>query len=272
MCRLLGYVGKPLALQTLISDPPHSLVVQSYQPREMTAGLLNADGFGLAWYDLGKSPYPFTYRSELPIWNDVNLPSLQRYVVSDCFLAGIRSATPGQGFGWQNCPPYCFDRFSFIHNGFIENFRTSLLRPLRSLLQDEFYHLIHGVTDSEHIFALLMQFYHQQQDLVQALGLTIATVLELSQRYGVRSALNIIVSDGVSLVATRCASAAPVPSLYKLRTDYGVIVASEPLWEDERWQGFAPQSTIVAQLGAGELQIQSYQGNWLPSQDQKVPV
>lgn len=245
MCRLLGYVGVPLMLKKLLADPPHSLVVQSYQPREMTAGLLNADGFGIAWYDRGKSEQPFTYRSELPIWNDINLPSLQHYVVSDCFIAGIRSATPGQGVGLTNCPPYCYGRFSFIHNGFIENFRTTLYRPLRSLLEDEFYHLIHGSTDSEHIFALLMQFYRHERDLVNALSHTLDVILQLSHQYGVRSALNVIVSDGQSLVASRYASAAPIPSLYRLEMHESSIIASEPLWENDRWQSFAPNSTIV---------------------------
>jgi len=245
VCRLLGYGGAPLMVGKLLADPPHSLIVQSYQPKEMTAGLLNADGFGLAWYDRSKSDHPFTYRSELPIWNDINLPSLQRYIVSDCFIAGIRSATPGQGVGIHNCPPYTFRQFCFIHNGFIENFRHSLYRPLRSLLKDEFYHAIHGSTDSEHIFALLMQFYDAQPDLVKALHATIETVLDLSAQYGVRSALNVIVSDGHVLVAGRYASAEPLPSLYYLTKEDHSIVASEPLWEGDDWQSCRPHATIV---------------------------
>ena len=53
MCRLLAYLGPSIALNRLISEPEHSLVVQSYAPREMTSGRLNADGFGFAWYDAG---------------------------------------------------------------------------------------------------------------------------------------------------------------------------------------------------------------------------
>lgn len=245
MCRLLGYVGVPITLEKLMAEPPHSLIVQSYQPREMTAGLLNADGFGIAWYDRARSEEPFVYRSELPIWNDLNLPSLQRYVLSDCFIACIRSATPGQGIGLQNCPPYTYGRFSFIHNGFIEDFRKTLYRPLRSLLEDEFYHLIYGSTDSEHIFALLMQFYQKEKELVCALHQTLSLILNLAASHGVRSALNIVISDGYSLVASRWASDYPVPSLYVLEKPDSCIVASEPLWENDRWQAIAPNSTIV---------------------------
>lgn len=56
MCRLLGYLGKPIQLDRLLLKPEHSLVVQSYQPQEMTAGLLNADGFGLSYVTLS---WPF---------------------------------------------------------------------------------------------------------------------------------------------------------------------------------------------------------------------
>ena len=47
MCRLLGYLGEPILLDAILYKPEHSLIVQSYDPREMTSGLLNADGFGI---------------------------------------------------------------------------------------------------------------------------------------------------------------------------------------------------------------------------------
>ena len=48
MCRLLAYLGPPIRLDRLIVEPEHSLVEQSYKPREMTSGHVNADGFGRA--------------------------------------------------------------------------------------------------------------------------------------------------------------------------------------------------------------------------------
>lgn len=47
MCRLLGYLGSVVTLDRLFDKPEHSLIVQSYQPREMSSGLMNADGFGI---------------------------------------------------------------------------------------------------------------------------------------------------------------------------------------------------------------------------------
>lgn len=49
MCRLLAYLGKPILLEELILKPEHSLLVQSYQPKELEVALLNADGFGIGW-------------------------------------------------------------------------------------------------------------------------------------------------------------------------------------------------------------------------------
>ena len=51
MCRHLAYLGPPVALAELLLDPPHSLVVQSWAPRDMRGGgTVNADGFGVGWY------------------------------------------------------------------------------------------------------------------------------------------------------------------------------------------------------------------------------
>jgi glutamine amidotransferase len=44
MCRLLGYIGEPIILEDILLKPAHSLLVQSYQPRELREALLNADG------------------------------------------------------------------------------------------------------------------------------------------------------------------------------------------------------------------------------------
>ena len=70
---MAGYVGPTLRVGEIVSAPPHSLLVQSYRPREMQSGTVNADGFGAAlWLDDGK-PDPALYRTAAPIWADPNL-------------------------------------------------------------------------------------------------------------------------------------------------------------------------------------------------------
>lgn len=55
MCRLLAYLGSPISLEHLLYKPEHSLIVQSYQPREMTSGVVNAD-----WLQTESVTQPFT--------------------------------------------------------------------------------------------------------------------------------------------------------------------------------------------------------------------
>ncbi len=259
MCRLLGYLGPPILLESVLCEPEHSLIVQSYQPREMTAGLLNADGFGVGWYHAQREANPFTYKNILPIWNDINLPNLSRYIESPCVLACIRSATAGQAVDLSNCQPFERDRLLFVHNGSIKNFRQTLYRPLRSQLSDAAYQSIQGSTDSEHIFALVVN------ELIKVPNLPLATALEnalkiltaLATAFDTSTAAldageiqfsaNIILSDGHQLVASRFAWGMALPSLYWLQDDdrfpQSILIASEPFFAGS-WQSFPAQSIL----------------------------
>lgn len=250
MCRLLGYLGASIQLDHLLYKPEHSLVVQSYQPREMTAGVVNADGLGIGWYHAERDIAPFTYKNTLPIWNDTNLPELSRYVESKCVLAYDRSATLGQALDLSNCQPFRDDRLLFIHNGFIKDFRKTLYRPIRDRLSDPVYQSINGTTDSEHIFALLVNELHSLEDctLEKALQATLLTLTKLAREWEVSFSANAIVTDGRRLVASRYAYGTSAPSLYWLRDDPSypdaVIIASEPLFAGN-WKSF-PNSSILS--------------------------
>ena len=150
MCRFVTYLGQPVPLQRVLSDFDHSLVVQSYRPVEMTSGVVNADGFGVGWYNRALDDAPCVYTNTCPIWSDQNLPSLSRHIAADCIFANVRSATPGFGVDHANCQPFAYRQFMFMHNGYIQNFRSTLMRRLRQALRDEYYTFIEGSTDSEH--------------------------------------------------------------------------------------------------------------------------
>lgn len=250
MCRLLGYLGFPVQLEKLISLPEHSLIIQSYQPREMTSGVVNADGFGLGWYHRDQDTLPYIYKNILPIWNDVNLPSLSRYVESGCVLAYVRSATPPNPVDYSNCQPFTQDRILFIHNGFIHNFRQSLYRPIRNFLSDEIYQLITGTTDSEHIFALILNEFQNNfnTSLTEALQQTLVFLTDLAKKYHVYFSANIILSDGKQLVASRYSNRHPAPTLYWLNNNPlypdGVFIASEPIFQGD-WHSCSEGSIIT---------------------------
>jgi ergothioneine biosynthesis protein EgtC len=247
MCRLLAYLGPTIALDKLVSEPEHSLVVQSYAPREMTAGTLNADGFGFAWYDAGRQAAPFVYRNVLPIWNDANLPSLAGYVTAPCILANVRSATPGQALDFSNTQPFVFDRISVIHNGFVEKFAGAVRRRLRDGFEDETHDAIRGTTDSEHLFGWLIQHVQGAPSLAEGLDRALASLA--AHMPDARMTLNFILSDGRSLAASRHAQGGPPPTLYVLdrhaRFPDAVLIASEPLFDDAAWRAVPPGHLVT---------------------------
>src|SRR6516164_8027578 len=99
MCRHLGYLGPPVALSSLLFDPPHSLAHQSWAPADMRGGgTINADGFGIVWYDEdndGRDGRPVRIRRDRPLWSDADLPALAGSVSAGAVLAAVRSATIG---------------------------------------------------------------------------------------------------------------------------------------------------------------------------------
>lgn len=257
MCRLLGYLGLPIQLDRLLYKPEHSLIVQSYQPREMTAGLLNADGFGVGWYHPQREADPFTYKNTLPIWNDTNLSSLSRYVESGCMLASVRSATAGLAVDLSNCQPFQQGRILGVHNGYIKNFRQTLYRPIRDRLSDVAYQAINGSTDSEHIFALVIDVMLAKPTiaLAEALHQTLTLLADLGQQH--EFSANVVISDGRQLVASRFSNRIATPSLYWLRDDPlfpdAVLVASEPLFAGN-WTACPERSILTV---THDLDIQS---------------
>lgn len=243
MCRLLGYLGPSISLKSLLLEPSHSLVVQSYAPKELAVATLNADGFGFGWYHATEALPPFTYRNILPIWNDPNLEPLCHYITTGCAVAYVRSATAGQGVDMSNCQPFQSESLLFTHNGFIKRFRETLYRPMREMMSDRAYTAINGTTDSEHIWGLFLTALTTSPDisLEAALKTTLERLMKLAAEYDVQVAANVLLSDGKKLVGARLASHRPAPSLYWLKGDpqfpNAVLVASEPLFNGN-WVSF----------------------------------
>ncbi|NJL47600.1 MAG: ergothioneine biosynthesis protein EgtC [Leptolyngbyaceae cyanobacterium SM2_5_2] len=258
MCRLLAYAGPPIQLDRLIYAPEHSLIVQSYQPKEMEVAILNGDGVGLGWYHPERQEVPYIYRNTLPAWNDINLPHLCRYIEAGHVLAHVRSATPGLAVDLHNCQPFSMGRLSFIHNGFIENFRHTLYRSIRDSLPDHIYQTIHGLTDSEHIFAMVVHHLEMgAPNLTEALYRVIINLASHAAQRGVRVAANIVLSDGEQLVACRYDNTGKSPSLYWLQDhpDFldSVLLASEPLFEGA-WVS-CPENVLITVTPYCDLNI-----------------
>jgi len=249
MCRHAAYVGPPLGLNDFLLRPSHSLVEQSYRPREMLSATVNVDGFGVGWYlDDGR---PGTYTNPMPIWSDTNLDHLGSALASRMWVGNVRSATRGQPVNQANTHPFLTGEYLFSHNGFIHNFFDGPHAALRGFLKPEHENVIRGSTDSEHLFALLRQEISAADDLAGAFG-RLFDKLEpmLSDSYGL---FNLMIADGRRVYATRHAISHDSPSLYvgsdpELYAD-GWLVASEPLTEAVDWQEVPDHHLVVIEAG-----------------------
>jgi len=249
MCRLAAYLGPELSLERLLIEPEHSLVKQSWAPREMLEAKLNADGYGFGWYDSdGK---PLRYRYTMPIWTDPNLPELGRGLTSETWVAVVRSATTDIPINTVNTMPYVDEQYHFLHNGYINKFSRSLRSCLRRELNPEFEDAIEGNTDSEHLFMLFRQIMWEESISDPAMALQ-----EMYRRLKLwlkdeRALLNIIIAQPGRFWAMRSAINGNSPSLYYTVNPpaypQAVLVASEPLTDASDWTEVPPQTLFVVE-------------------------
>lgn len=252
MCRLAAYSGPPLLLKRLLIDPEHSLMKQSWAPREMREAALNADGFGFGWYT--RDGDPAVYSSIFPIWNDRNLDGLGRALNATLWLANVRSAMPGREPGQINTQPFMDGRILFQHNGYIAGFRARQRERFHGYLRPEIREAMRADADSEYLFAVFRQCLDDDaRDLKTALLRMIEVLPELLD--GIAALFNVIVCDGEVLLACRQAfNGAECPTLYYCQGHPGfpgaVVIASERFDDSGAWCAVDPHTLITARYGA----------------------
>ncbi len=245
MCRMAAYLGPELALSQFLFDPPHNLLVQARQPGELHYTTVNADGYGLGWYP--QDDAPAIYVCPLPIWSDPNLKHLARSLRSELWFGNVRSATPDLGVGFANTQPFAADNLMLMHNGFIRDFRARVRPRLHAYLDPRIQSDIRGDTDSEFLWALLR---HQLSGGGTTIETAVAEMFELlSDWIGNGAAmLNLLITDGEQVYASRHAINDACPSLYFTTDDEdfpgGQLVASERLTDESYWHS-VPDHTIL---------------------------
>ena len=249
MCRFAAYLGPRIRLADFLRGPPHSLERQSWDARELREARLNADGYGFGWYEAGR--HPLVYVSTRPIWNDINLESLGRGLVSGLWLANVRSATPGQAVTESNTQPFRDGSFLYMHNGFLQGFGPEMAAELLALLPSERRGEVRGDTDSEYLFALLREQLRQHHGLLVAFR---ALCAQLRALLGRRTALlNLLLSDGLQFFVLRHAVHGSCPSLYYSEgdPDYpgALLIASEKLTRARGWRAIPPHHLLTARRG-----------------------
>lgn len=115
--------------------------------------------------------------SDRPIWQDGNLRTLPAGARSSTILAAVRNATPGLPI-CNGTLPLVHDSWSFILNGFVEDFRSSYMRALRSSLPDDLYGSLADSSDSETLFLLALAAIRRGASMLDALHDVRSTVLE----------------------------------------------------------------------------------------------
>lgn len=247
MCRIAAYLGEPIALGRFLLEPPHSLYVQSWAPRELKYAKVNADGYGFAWY--GDDNSPAAYVNPGAIWSDPNLPHLARNLVSDLWLASVRSAIAGLPVNHANTQPFVDEEFLFDHNGLIDDFHVRLLPAIIQHLDPRHLPTIRGNTESEYLFAVMRQLMSDNPEMPMESAL--AELMERVEQWadGSRCLLNIVVSDGERLYAVRHAIGDDCPSLYYTTDDEtypnAQLIASERLTESTFWQTVPEHQILI---------------------------
>jgi glutamine amidotransferase len=270
MCRFTLYLGPTIRLASLVAEPEHSIIAQSAHSKSQEDPL-NGDGFGIAWYTPELRPEPALFRSVTPAWNNHNLLELASVVQSPLILAHVRAATKHGGQSETNCHPFRSGRYAFMHNGDIGEF-GKLRRPLLQSLGDAAFDTVHGNTDSEHLFALVVDELPRAKGsgaerMANALQAAMTRLLALLAAHQVKepSYINIAMSDGEEAVACRYTTEADYDgeSLYlhtgrvyvcvkgvckMLAPERGrgcVLISSEPLSDDPGWDTIPRNSMVL---------------------------
>ncbi|AQT75574.1 MULTISPECIES: ergothioneine biosynthesis protein EgtC [Streptomyces] len=237
MCRHIAYVGPTVALGSLLSEPEHALVRQSWEPRRQRHGTVNADGFGVGWYAEG-DPVPARYRRAGPIWGDLTFADLARVVHSGAVLAAVRDATLAGAEGEAAAAPFTDGPWLFSHNGAVRDWPAAAA-PLAAALPPEDLLQLAARTDSALVWALVRRRLRAGDDLGTALA---EPVRELSSA-APGSRLNLLLTDGAAIAATAWGD-----SLWYL-ADPGAgrtVVASEPYDDDTRWCEVPDRTLLTA--------------------------
>ena len=206
MCRHLGWLGEPRSIASLVLDPPSGLLVQSYAPRRQKHGLMNADGWGVGFFD---GTTPRRWRSVAPLWGDVSFGSIAPALRSHCVVAAVRSATVGMPIEASATAPFTDGHWLLSHNGVVDR---SVLPTCGGA---------ESICDSAILAASIF---------TRGLDALAETIVEIGGA-DPNARLNILAANGSRLLATTWGD-----TLSILRRDHGVVLASEPYDDQPGWE------------------------------------
>lgn len=223
MCRHLGWLGDSVSVSSLILEPANGLLVQSYSPRRQKHGLVNADGWGVGFFD---GVTPRRWRSAVPLWGDASLASVAPALRSGCVVAAVRSATVGMPIEPSASAPFTDGEWLLSHNGVVDRAVLPQSRAAESTVDSAIL--------AAHIFA-------------RGLDSLADTVREVGES-DPSARLNVLAANGSRMLATVWGD-----TLSVLRRPDGVVLASEPYDDHPDWQDIGDRHLVEVTAAGVEV-------------------
>lgn len=220
MCRHLAWLGEPRSIASLVLEPPHGLLTQSYAPRRQTRVTMNADGWGVGFFTPGR-PEPARWRSTRPLWQDSSFASVAPTIISGAFVAAVRAASPGMPIDETANAPFTDGHWVMSHNGAVDRSVIPSGLPAESMCD--------AALLAAHVFAQTV---------------TPTEVAQIVRDLGDKdplARLNLLLHDRTHIIATTWGD-----TLSWLELDDGIVVASEPYDDDPRWVDVPERSLLTA--------------------------
>jgi glutamine amidotransferase len=214
MCRLLGYLGTPALLHELIVAPDNALIRQATDAQMLA--MLNLAGYGLAAWDenMAEPAMPFLFHSTQVAVLDNNLRSLARKLRVGALVAHLRGvAHDGSAVvNQQSCHPFAMAGSPLVlaHNGDLHHF-SEMRFALFSHVKPAVAQRMTSMIDSAFLHALVLSQFEDPagpftcEQIHRAVEGALIVVRQVRGEHGIAdsSSVNLLVSDGRSLVATR---------------------------------------------------------------------
>ena len=263
MCRLYGFrSNEPTKVECSLVHAQNALMVQS---RADLQGFSNAHGWGIAVYE---DTVPHVERQAWAAYHGEHFRRAAARIFARDVLAHVRRATVGPP-AIENTHPFVHGRWAMAHNGTVPGFKT-LRAEMLAAMTPEHRAAIRGVTDSEHVFRVIMSYHDRAPDqpLLDTVRLAVLQVIAWCRAINpwARIGLNLLLTDGQRLVGTRwgrtlhyihrrgiydCEICGFPHIHHEPGTDYRAItIASEPITH-EAWREVPDHSIFAADAETG---------------------
>ena len=261
MCRMFAFKSRvSLKVQRSLVKAENALQIQSSE---------HPHGWGIAYY-LSDQHEPHEVHSVNAAFSDERFRRVSEFLTANAVVAHVRKATIGD-LRPENTHPFRWQGWAFCHNGTLFGFHE-IEEQLRARLKPRFVDCIHGSTDSEMLFYLVLSVLEESgfdvdnppdqfpDEVEQVIGELLAWIRDLCEQTGAderEAMMNFILTNGRILIANRFNGTLSFSTQKKRCADYDVcpvvnkvcfgprrvgishthvLLASDPTSPDDVWE------------------------------------